>query len=179
MTDDLPHPFDLLTDIDRRNTQRSVSVAEAVQPAEAGRLAVRLGPWNLMFSMDNVVEIIPIPRVTQVPGVKSWLIGIANLRGTIISVIDLQEFLSNQPTNSSPNSRLVVVRANQWQYGLLVDEIVGMRQFGTQSRLPTLDDLDARLRNYVVAGFESERQRWFVFNMERLLNDPQFLQAGM
>jgi len=63
-----------------------------------GRLALRLSSWNLLFSMDDVAEIIPVPRnITRVPGVKRWLLGIANLRGKVISVSDLNARPSDSP----------------------------------------------------------------------------------
>jgi twitching motility protein PilI len=77
-----------------------------------------------------------------VPGVKRWLLGIANLRGKVISVTDLRDFLTGRPTMQLPGSQIVIVRAGEWDYGLLVDEIIGMRHFGPQHRLPSLDTVE-------------------------------------
>jgi twitching motility protein PilI len=170
-----PHPFGLLLEIDRRNANQTLPVAsKATQPLGAeGRLALRLGSWNILFSMHNVSEIIPVPRVTQVPGVKAWLMGMANWRGTVISVIDLRGFLGGKPTVLTPNSRLVVVHSGEWNYGLLVDEIIGMRHFS--ERKPTaLHTLDIGLRPYVNEAFENKSQKWLVFDVSRLLGAPDF-----
>jgi len=69
--------------------------------------------------MDDVAEIVPLLRITQVPGVKRWLLGIANLRGKVISVSDLRDFLTGRLTPQLPSSQVVVVRAGGWDYGLL------------------------------------------------------------
>ncbi|MEZ5584217.1 MAG: chemotaxis protein CheW [Candidatus Competibacteraceae bacterium] len=157
-----------------------MGAAAQVKPAgDEGRLAVRLGSWNLLLSMDDVAEIVPIPRITRVPGVATWLLGIANLRGTILSVVDLQEFLGGEPSTPTPNSRLVVVHAGEWEYGLLIHEVIGMRQFGEQSRLPDAVNKDISFAPYCVEGFEGENRQWFVFNIDRLLNDPKFLEAAI
>ncbi|NJN46017.1 MAG: chemotaxis protein CheW [Candidatus Competibacteraceae bacterium] len=173
------HPFDLLLDIDKRNHALTTDASAQAKPVgEEGRLAVRLGSWNLLLPMDDVAEIVPIPRITRIPGVATWLLGIANLRGTILSVVDLQEFLGGEPSTPTPNSRLVVARSGEWEYGLLIHEVIGMRQFGEQSRLPDMAE-NNNFSPYFSEGFEGENRHWFVFNIDRLLNDPKFLDAAI
>ncbi len=178
---DMPplHPFDILLKLDQRVRERAPVAAVNAQLSEIrGRLALRLSSWNLLFSMDDVAEIIPVPRITRVPGVKRWLLGIANLRGKVISVSDLRDFLIGRPTAQLPGSQIVVVRVGEWDYGLLVDEIVGMRHFGPQHRLPTLDTVDESLRPYVAEAFLHDNQYWLVFNASALLADPRFANAA-
>ncbi|MCC6136035.1 MAG: chemotaxis protein CheW [Candidatus Contendobacter sp.] len=174
------HPFDLLLQLDQRIRDKAPVAAAGAQLSEIrGRLALRLGSWNLLFSMDDVAEIIPVPRsITRVPGVKRWLLGIANLRGRVISVSDLRDLLTGRPMTRLPGSQVVVLRAGEWDYGLLADEIIGMRHFGPQHRLPALDAVDASLRPYVLEAFLSDNQYWLVFNSNRLLIDPVFLNAA-
>jgi twitching motility protein PilI len=173
------HPFDILLQLDRRIRERIPVMAAGAQLSEIrGRLALRLGSWNLLFSMDDVAEIIPLPRITRVPGVKRWLLGIANLRGKVVSVSDLRDFLTGRPTPQLLSNQVVVVRAGEWDYGLLVDEVIGMRHFGLQHRLSALDAVDESLRPYVAEAFLNEDQYWLAFNAGTLLADPGFLQAS-
>jgi twitching motility protein PilI len=176
----LLHPFDILVQLDMRIRERvPAAAAGGGQLSEMrGRLALRLSSWNLLFSMDDVAEIIPVPRITRVPGVKRWLLGIANLRGKVVSVSDLRDFLTGRPTVQLPGSQIVVMHAGGWDYGLLVDEIVGMRHFGPQQRLPSLEEVDADLRPYVAEGFRNDQQIWLAFDTGKLLADPRFLNAA-
>ena len=175
------HPFDVLLRLDQHIRERAPPTAASVQLSEIkGQLATRLGSWNLLFSMDDVAEIIPIPRsITRVPGVKRWLLGIANLRGKVISVSDLRDFLTERPTTRVPGSQIVVVRSGTWDYGLLVDEIIGMRHFGPQHRLPSLDAVEANLRPYVSEAFLNDNQQWLAFNTGKLLSESSFLNAAI
>ncbi|HRX69580.1 MAG: chemotaxis protein CheW [Candidatus Competibacteraceae bacterium] len=174
------HPFDVLLKLDQRIRERAPVETAGTQLSEIrGRLALRLGSWNLLFSMDDVAEIIPVPRnITRVPGVKRWLLGIANLRGKVISVSDLRDFLIDRPTPRLPGSQIVVVRAGEWDYGLLVDEIIGMRHFGPQHRVPSLEAIEANLRLYVIEAFLNDNQHWLAFDTGKLLADPRFLNAA-
>lgn len=174
-----PHPFDVLLQLDQRCHARTPVKDTGAQLSEIrGRLALRLAGWNLLFSMDDVAEIIPVPRtITRVPGVKRWLLGIANLRGKVISVSDLRDFLVDRPTPRLPSSQILVLRSADWDYGLLVDEIIGMRHFGPQHRLPSLEVLEPKLRPYVIEGFLNENMHWLAFNTAKLFTDQRFLNA--
>ena len=173
------HPFDILLQLDQRIRARIPFAAASAQLSEIrGRLALRLGSWNLLFSMDDVAEIVPLPRITRVPGVKRWLLGIANLRGRVISVSDLRDFLTSRPMPQVPSSQVVVVRTGNWDFGLLVDEVIGMRHFGPQHRLATLDNVETGLRPYVAEAFLNDGQNWLAFNVGKLLADPGFLHAS-
>ena len=138
---------------------------------------MRLGSWNLIFPLEQVSELIPVPRITRVPGVKPWFLGIANLRGTVIPVIDLGAFPYGQTTAPTVGSRVVIVPAGDWFYGLLAGETIGMRHFGTQTRLPNLETVETELREYLSAGFRSEGRLWLMFDPNLLLSDLRFLEA--
>ena len=175
-----PHPFDVLLQLDERLHQRAPVQETATQLSEIrGKLALRLATWNLLFSMDDVTEITPIPRtITRVPGVKRWLLGITNLRGKVISVSDARDFLIERPTTRLPGSQIVVLRSGEWDYGLLVDEIIGMRHFGPQQRLTTCDTLEETVRPYVLEVFFHENAHWLAFDTIKLLTDERFLNAA-
>lgn len=174
------HPFDLLLEYERRNLGRGdgAEIDDDADVVIAGRLAFRIGSWSLMFAMNEVAEIIPVPRISRVPGVKSWLLGIANLRGTVISIIDLHRFLSQTATAVTSSSRIIVVTKDEWLYGLLVDEVIGMRHFGAEGSTAELNQIDADVHPYLVEVFRAEDRIWAALSVGRLLSDPRFMGAA-
>jgi twitching motility protein PilI len=173
-------PFDQLLTLEKRGLDRAqASLSDAdLTPVIQGKLALRLGRWYLMFSLTEVDEIIRVPQITPVPGVKPWLLGIGNLRGTILSIIDLQMMLSNAtPTELTANSRTVVFHAGEWSYGLLVDEVIGMRHFSSEHEITSLDDIDPGIRSFLTGTFHGENRTWWVFSIDRLRQSKKFLQA--
>ena len=174
------HPFDLLLEIDQRSRGRADAEMETTQATGiVGRLALQLGAWNLLLLMQDITEIIPVPQVSRVPGVKPWLLGIANLRGTVISIIDLHQYLGGKPSTITPSSRVVVVSSGEWEYGLLINGVIGMRHFGPENRVPNFDTIDAKLRPFLAEAFNGEGKVWLAFSVNRLLNEPGFLNAAI
>ncbi len=79
---------------------RAAIAAREGAPAAADEwvgIGFRLGAERFVTSRADVREVLPIPeQVTRVPGAKPWLRGIANLRGQLLTVVDLKSFLGRR-----------------------------------------------------------------------------------
>jgi twitching motility protein PilI len=168
---------DRLQEINRHQLEQNLPPVVSPPTAGRGLLAVCVGDWKLMFAMDEITEIVPLPRITRVHGMQPWLLGIANLRGNVIAVIDLKAFLGGKSDGFLAGSRLLMVRSGEWHYGLVVDEVIGMRHFGPEQEQDEVATLPAGLQPYLTRIFISKQTQWLVFDVSRLLNDPKFLQA--
>ena len=87
----------------------------------------------------NVIEIGRLLNATQIPNMPSWLVGVTNRRGDILSVVNLREFLGIDP-NPTDSTRMLVVRTqdDELTTGLIVDQVNGMLNMVTdQMELPT------------------------------------------
>ncbi len=76
--------------------------------------------------MKNILEIQQLPPVTYLPNLPAWIPGVCNLRGNIVSIVDIKQLLGFEVTALGPRTRLVVVRTDNQDLtaGLIVDEIV-------------------------------------------------------
>lgn len=171
--DALLHPFDQLLDIERRSHGPGLPSPGIVPAAREKGLAVRLADWNLLFPLEDVSEIASLVQITPVPAAKPWLMGITNLRGVILSIIDLQNFLTGKSTVLSLTSRIVVIRSGDWGYGVLVNEIVGMRNYNMED-LSSTEEMDPVFSAYSTGAFRDERCSWLVLSTEKLVGDPRF-----
>ena len=171
------HPFEILQSFDQRGRARAASPEMEASEAMVGRLALRFADQRIMVSMEDIAQIVPAPVITRVPGVKPWLIGIANLRGTVISVVNLGEFLLGKPSVLGKKSRIVTVNSGDWHYGLLIDEVIGMRHFAEHSKIGT-DAVPEPLRPYVDEVYDSEDHHWMTFSIDALLGNAYFLDAA-
>jgi twitching motility protein PilI len=171
-------PFELLVELERR--ARAAVAAREGAPAAADEwvgIGFRLGAEQLVIDRSDVREVLPVPdRVTRVPGAKSWLRGIANLRGQLLTVVDLKAFLDGGNTIER-QARILVVASRDVPTGLVVDEVIGFRRFGAEDFRAEVPPTTAAER-YLDGCYRRGSEAWLRFSLPRLLADPQFLDAG-
>lgn len=69
----------------------------------------------------------PLPKITPVPATPRFYKGVVNLRGQLVTVLDLRSFFEMaDPTRQDPPRELIIVRANQLEIGLLVKTVIGV-----------------------------------------------------
>jgi len=171
-------PFALLRQLEQRGRDHL-----AVLPAqeEVGRewagIGFRLGGWRFVAPMEQVIEILTLPRLSPIPRTKPWVKGIANVRGTLLPIMDLSAYLERASTLTRL-SRVVVVRDGELTVGLVVDEVLGMRRFPEEDRAPVSEEVDEVLRPYLASSFSADDGDWYVFSMQALVQSPQFLKVA-
>jgi len=173
-------PFELLLELERR--ARAAIAAREGAPASADEwvgIGFRLGAERFVTSRADVREVLPVPEhVTRVPGAKPWLRGIANLRGQLLTVVDLKSFLGSGAPTSDRQARVLVVASREVPTGLIVDEVVGFRRFGSSDYRAETAPSVIRCEHYVEGSYRRGTEAWPRFSLLKLLEDPQFLTAG-
>lgn len=85
---------------------------------------VRVGRERYAFCVSHVREVAELDDVTPVPGAARAVLGVRNLRGRVLPVIDLATVI-DMPRAAGP-ARMVVVEGRAGEAGIAVDEIVGV-----------------------------------------------------
>ena len=102
-------PFELLAELERRGRAVTAS-AHARMPAQAGEwvgVALRMAGELYLVAREEAREVLGVPSpLTRVPGAKSWILGLANIRGQLLPMIDLRAYLGSGQTPTSRNSRV-------------------------------------------------------------------------
>jgi purine-binding chemotaxis protein CheW len=86
-------------------------------------LSIRLSGQEFAISIMAIREIRGWVASTNLPHAPSYILGMINLRGTVLVVIDLAQRLGLDGQDPNPASVIVVVEANNRVVGLLVDEV--------------------------------------------------------
>lgn len=99
--------------------ENGVNVAES----ETQFVSFLLGKERYAFAMHTVGEIIRVPSMVKVPLGPAQMLGLANLRGNVLPVYDLQMVLVGEYATHSDSSRVVVVESSIGVTGFLVDRV--------------------------------------------------------
>src|SRR3954467_10440938 len=81
----------------------------------------RIGREMFGVPINLVHEIVRVPEITAVPDAPDYVEGVINLRGKIVSVIDLRKRLGEKKVNTGKRNRILVVEHNGRLSGLIVD----------------------------------------------------------
>ena len=117
-------PFELLQELERRSRAAFAGQGSTGMPEEWVGIGFRIGTEQFIASRDQVREVLMLPdAMTRVPGAKRWLLGIANLRGQLLPLIDLKMMLGAGRTSLRRVTRVISVNHREIPAGLVVDEV--------------------------------------------------------
>jgi purine-binding chemotaxis protein CheW len=150
-----------------QSPRRSRSIADK-------HVLVLLGDSCIGLPMKNVMEIQPLPAVTYLPHLPAWVPGVCNLRGNILSIVDLKQLLGFEPTILSPKTRLVVVRTENQDLttGFVVDEVVRITEVEPAVIRRPVGPLEGRLGPFLKGTYETTDAIICILDLETTLNSP-------
>jgi purine-binding chemotaxis protein CheW len=87
-------------------------------------IVFRLGDEEYGLQIGQIKEVVPTPHITRLPQTPPYVKGVANIRGNIIAVVDLEEkFGLKQESNEAANNYTLVVESDEVKMGVLVREL--------------------------------------------------------
>jgi len=164
--------------------QQSIKNAKGLpQQAETHSLwdgiGFRIGDIDMVAPLTQVNEILHYPRLTLVPGTQPWVKGLANIRGTLLPIMDLQGYLGQTPIQLSALSRVLVIQQGDLSTGLLVDEVMGLRHFDPDSRVTRIRKMNPEVKAYIRGAFKQDEKTWHLFDMSALTDNPHFYKVAV
>ena len=176
---DARSPFLVLADYEQRSLAHVAGLPEQLDAPGLWRgVAYRVGSHRLASGFDEVVEILSMPTLTPVPGSQPWMLGVANVRGTLLPVVDLKQFLEGERTVLHEGQRVLVVRQPGGDVAITIDEMYGQRSFVDAQGIDVAPVADGRSAHFVDRAYRMNDQDWGVFSLERLARTPEFRQAA-
>ncbi len=171
-------PFDLLREMERRGMRAAAKNLDQRDHEWEG-LAFRLGDQVFVAAREDVREVLLYPdQITRIPGSKSWVVGLANVRGQLLPVIDLKAFLGGPVTRPGRETRIIAVNHRDVPAGLVIDEVLGFRRFPGDQRGQNMPEMALRCERYLRGSFRQDAETWPVFDLAGLVQSAQFLKAG-
>lgn len=171
-------PFDLLLLLETRLRAARLDVTAGQAQTWVG-LGFRIGTTWLVAPKDDVREVIVPPKVTRVPNARPWLNGVANVRGELLTIVDLPGLLGLPPGEDLRSRRVMVFNSQRVPAGFVVDEVAGYRQFTpTEQRKEMREDAHP-FTPYLLGAFVREGQPWLAFSLHKVAESDPFKHAGL
>lgn len=120
-----------------------------------------------------VKEVLRFESVAPVPGAPDYVMGIINIRGTVISVINTRTRFNLPEVKQDDNTRIVIIEIDRYVIGIVVDsvaEVVYLRQSEIESPPSTGQDETARF----IQGVSNKNGRLLILvDMDKLLSEEE------
>lgn len=156
---------------------RAQSLAREPVRAEAVNERIEVVEFVLAYEryaveLRHIREICPLENLTPLPCAPAFVLGIINLRGEILSVIDIKKFFDLPEKGLTDLNKVIVLRSENMLFGILADAIPGVRRVpiaDIQPSLPTLTDI----REVYLRGVTPDRT--VILDAEKLLADAAII----
>ncbi len=169
----------LLQDIENRSQEHTSGLPQEDEIVETWEgVLVSVAGERIATPLHEVKEILNFPAVTTpVPGAQPWVRGVANVRGNLLPIIDLQLFLGGEPIVAGHRTKVLVIDYEGLFAGLMVADVIGMKHF-PKDHYASIDALSGPIGKYLQGGFRLDDEVWPLFSMHALAKDPAFQVAA-
>ena len=158
--------------VDRMHAARSGA------DAHVNQLAVVIGGRRFLLDLTQAGEITTVGAITRVPLTADWFLGLSNLRGNLISVVDMARFQGQDATVIEKDCRVVAFApVLGFNCGLLVSRVLGLRSSADmtlKNLAPAADNPAWMTRQYV----DQDAQYWAELDLSLITQDPRFLHVA-
>lgn len=159
-----------------------IQLLERIKDARQGgrlahsKLAVMVGKHHCLFDLAHTQAVMMLPVLTPVPLVKPWFMGVANIRGTLLGVVDygLLSGLGEQ-MHTSENRLVLPEKWREYQTGLLVEKVLGVQSIERM----TEHEVTLELPGAVRACTDETGRVWTELDWDALLSDSRFQQVDL
>jgi purine-binding chemotaxis protein CheW len=135
-------------------------------------LEFRLAYETYGIEMRHIQETAPLKELTPLPGTPAFVLGLINLRGRILSVIDIKKFFDLPEKGLTDLNKIIVLQREGMEFGLLADEILGVRLISRGEIYPSLPTLTGVREEYLMGV---TRERTVLLDGQKLLNDENLV----
>jgi twitching motility protein PilI len=143
-----------------------MQAARANSGASVNQLGVQIGAARYLLDLTQAGEIVPLPPLTAVPLTHDWYLGLANIRGNLVGVVDLARYLGEGDTAIGGDARVVTFGAAiGFNCALLVARVYGLRQ------AEKMQQNGAQLR-------DGDGNDWTALDLTIVVADERFLHVG-
>jgi twitching motility protein PilI len=164
---------------DSRRTASGLPPQVDIKPQWSG-IGFSLLGRRFVAPIEEVSEMLEVPRYTHLPGVQRWVRGVANVRGRLLPIADMAAYLGHQLEVSRRQRRIMVIEKDDIYSGLIVDASFGMQHFLVDSysqvvNIAGLEGLELFLQGRFLDDFGDD---WVVFSPFALTTQEKFFQTS-
>jgi len=154
------------------------SAAEPATDRVIQLVTFRLGGETYGIDVMHVQEVLRISEIAPVPGAPSYVLGIINLRGNVVTVIDTRARFGLPAVETDDSSRIVIIESDDQIVGILVDSVAEVVELN-QSEIDSAPSVGTEENSRYIQGVANkESGLLIVVDLHRLLSRNEWSELG-
>ncbi len=138
----------------------------------------KIGKELFAVDISNIKEIVRVPEIAKVPDTADFIDGVMNLRGRIVSVIDLKKRFRLGQAVRTKSSRILVAEMDGRIIGLLVDAASEVLKLPSDSIEPPPDTVSGIGINYITGVGKIGERIIILLDIRKVLNNGEWQQIA-
>jgi len=128
-----------------------------------------LGKEEYGIEIGKVQEIIRLPAITRLPNTADYILGIINLRGCIIPVVDTKKKFMLIDSDITDDTRIIIIEIGGKRIGLIVDEVSEVINIADERIVPA-DNIGTGIRiEYILGVARFDNRLLILLNADKIL----------
>ncbi|MES9898394.1 MAG: chemotaxis protein CheW [Sedimenticola sp.] len=130
------------------------------------------------INVMQVQEVLRLPEIAPVPGAPPYVLGIINLRGNVVTVIDTRSRFGLNPGEISNSSRIVIIEAEKQVVGILVDSVAEVIDLHLSEVEPAPNVGNQENSKYIQGVATVNNKLLILVDLNKLLADDEWVEVG-
>jgi purine-binding chemotaxis protein CheW len=178
-----PSLDDLIAAIDRETREISVPEPGIEELLDLSKVSTPVHKQFILFAIEDAQFAIPLsntlevghqPDITPLPNLPKWVLGISNIRGEIISLINFKAFLGIPSSGSKGERRFIIIHNQEIKVGIIVDRIMGILSIDrSDGEIQSNPYRKGEIANYIQGAAVSGKNVTNILDIDRLLSSPR------
>ena len=152
--------------------------AQAMDDITHRWVTFRLASESYGINVTQVREVLRITEIAPVPGAPDYVIGIINLRGNVVTVMDTRKRFNLPSIETDEHSRIVIIEVDGQEVGILVDsvaEVVDIRQSAIEQAPSVGSDETSK---YIQGVTSRDGELLILVDLNKLLSDEEWQEVS-
>lgn len=148
--------------------------AETGRPSKGQYIRFFLEDILLAIPLSSALEIGHWPDITPLPNLPDWVLGVSNIRGEIISMVDLKAFFGIPGHKLKRNRRFIIASNKEMKVGFIVDRITGIFYLDrSDTEIQTNPYDHGEISSYISGVVATEEMLLNILDIDKLLTTPR------
>jgi purine-binding chemotaxis protein CheW len=152
--------------------------AAAVEGQRLQCVTFTLADETYAINVMGVQEVLRVSEIAPVPGAPSYVLGIINLRGNVVAVIDARNRFGLSPTDMTESTRIVIIEANEHVIGILVDSVAEVVELNSSDIEPAPNVGNDESSRYIKGVAHLDNELIILVDLDKLLSEEEWMDVA-